>query len=225
MNSMDRPYHSPIRAEQAGLTRRRIIDAAHQAFLDDGYSATTIAGIAGAAGVSAQTIYNTFGTKPALLKGVHDVVLIGDDEPIPMSRRPEVIAMYQLTDPREFLHGYAALGRRLADRIGPLMLAIMAGAAAGDAELAEHLATTDRERLAGTLMVVRRVEELGALRPELTVERARDRIWALNSLEFWELLTRRRRWSGDAYQEWIGDALCEAVLAPARPARNRSRSV
>lgn len=212
MNPKERPYSSPIREEQARLTRRRIIDAAHRAFIDHGYPTTTIAAVARAAGVSAQTIYNAFGSKPALLKAVHDIVLIGDDEPVPMAQRPDVVALYRLTDPRRFLMGYAALGRRVSERIGPLMLAVRAGAAAGDPELAEHQATTDAERLAGTLMVARRVKELGGLRRGLSVELARDRIWTLNSLEVWELLTERRGWSGDAYQKWVGEAMCAAVL-------------
>ena len=74
-------------------------------------------------------------------------------------------------------------------------------------------ATTDQERAAGTLMVVRRVDDLGALAPGVTVERARDRIWTLSSVEFWHLLTNGRGWTGDDYQEWIGEAMCAAVLA------------
>ncbi len=62
-------------AEQARLTQRRIVDAAHRLFVEQGYGPTTMAAAAAAAGVSAQTVYNAFGSKPALLKRVYDIVL------------------------------------------------------------------------------------------------------------------------------------------------------
>lgn len=211
-NSVSRAYSSPVRAEQARHTERRIVDAAHRLFLAQGYGRTTVAGIAREAGVSAQTIYNVFGTKPALLKKVHDLVLVGDDEPIPMAQRPEVIAMYTDEDPARFLRTYATLGRTVNERIGPLLVLAQAGATSGDAELAAYVETTNAEHLAATTMMARRLEELGALRHDLTIDGARDRIWTLMSPAVWHLLTRERGWSGDEYAEWVGEALCDAVL-------------
>ena len=208
-----RSYSSPVRAEQARLTERRITDAAHRLFLTQGYGPTTLAAIAREAGVSAQTIHNVFGTKPALLKKVHDLALVGDDEPIPLAERPEVQAMYAETDPALFLRSYAALGRTVAERVGPLVVLAQAGALGGDAELAAHVETIRGEHLFGTRMVASRVDELGALRPDLTVERASDRVWTLTSPSVWHLLTQERGWSGDEYAEWVGEALCDALLA------------
>ncbi|HET9421768.1 MAG TPA: helix-turn-helix domain-containing protein [Nocardioides sp.] len=202
-----------MRAEQARLTERRITDAAHKLFLAQGYGQTTLAAVAREAGVSTQTIYNVFGTKPALLKKVHDLVLIGDDEPIPLAQRPEVQAMYADEDPARFLRAYAALGRTIAERVGPLIVLAQAGALGGDAELAAHVEIVEGEHLFGTTMAAKRVDELGALRSGLTVEGARDRIWTLTSPSVWHLLVRKRGWSGDEYAEWVGDALCDAVLA------------
>lgn len=212
VNSSDRTYSSPVRAEQAELTKRRITDAAYDLFLDRGYPATTIAQIAKAAGVTAQTVYNTFGSKPALLKRVYDIRLVGDEEPIPFGQRPDVIALYTQEDPAQFLEGYARLGRELMDRLGPLLLVVQAGAQAGDPDLAAHIDTTNGERLIGTGMAANRVQALNALRPGLTVERARDLIWTLNSVEVWHLLTSLRGWSSDEYAEWLGKAMCGAVL-------------
>ena len=74
--------------------------------------------------------------------------------------------MYGLLDATEFLHAYAALGRGLLERVGPLMLQIAAGAAAAEPDLVEHQRVTDGERLFGTGMVVRRVTELGRCNPD-----------------------------------------------------------
>lgn len=215
MNSRKRPYSSPSREEQARATRTAILRAAAELFVDPGYGRASVAAVARRAGVTGQTIYNAFGSKQALLKAAYDVTLAGDDEPMPLARRPDVVAMYQLADPVEFLRAYAALGRRLLERLAPLMVQIAAGAATGDPDLVEHQRVTDGERLVGTAMVVKRVVELGGLAPGLPVDAARDRIWTLNSVEIWHLLTRSRGWSGDDYQDWIGDQMCAAILDPA----------
>lgn len=213
MKSGRRAYTSPTRERQARETRSAVLRAAAALFVTPGYAATSVAAVARHAGVSAQTVYNAFGTKPGLLKAAYDVVLAGDDEPVPLAQRPEVRRLYALDDPVRFLHGYAALGRTVLDRVAPLLLQIAAGAAAGDPDLVEHQRVTDAERLLGTTAVVGKVVDLGALAPGLTPERARDRVWTLNAVHVWHLLTAVRGWSGEEYQEWIGDAMCAAVLA------------
>ena len=212
MNSSKRAYESPTRAQQARATRRAILRAAAELFTEQGYASTSVAAVAAQAQVSAQTVYNVVGSKQALLKAAYDVTLAGDDEPVPLADRPEVRAMYALTDPAELLHAYARLGRQVAERVGPLMLQIAAGAAGGDPDLIEHERVTDAERVTGTGMVVQRVVELAGLAPGLSTDRARDRIWTLNSIQVWDLLTRSRGWSGEAYQAWIGDQMCAAIL-------------
>jgi AcrR family transcriptional regulator len=210
-----RSYTSPLREEQARQTQRRILDAALRLFLDQGYTATTMSGIAAAAGVSVQTVYKAFGTKPALVKRLHDVTLAGDDEPVPMADRPIMRAIREETDPRRSLLLYARVGRVLAERIGPLVRVLTAGAQAGDPDLAAYVRTVNGERLIGTEMEARRLAELGALRAGLSVERARDAIWTLNSIEVWSLLTEERGWSGAEYEQWVGRAMADAVLEPA----------
>ncbi|HVH24824.1 MAG TPA: helix-turn-helix domain-containing protein [Pseudonocardia sp.] len=210
----NRPYTSPARERQAHATRLAILRAATELFVDQGYGPTPISAIAQRAEVSVQTVYNAFGTKPALLKAAYDLTLAGDDAPLPLAERPEVKRLYALPDPVAFLHGYAELGRSLLDRLGPLSLRIAAGAAAGDPDLIDHQRITDEERLVGTMFAARRVRELDALAPDLTIERARDRLWTLNSVQVWHLLTATRGWSSEEYASWIGDAMCAAVLAP-----------
>jgi hypothetical protein len=101
----------------------------------------------------------------------------------------------------------------LLERLAPLLTVILAGARTGEPELVELIATVNAERLQGTLMTARRLDELGALRPDLTVARARDLIWTLNSLEVWDLLVIQRGWTPSAYSAWVGRAMADAVLA------------
>lgn len=207
-----RSYRSPLREEQARQTQRRILDAAYELLLEQGYTATTMAGVAAAAGVSAQTVYKTFGTKPALVKRVYDVTLAGDDEPVPFADRPEARALREETDARRFLLGYAAMGRAMAERLGPLLRVLVAGARAGDPELQAFVDTVNGERLTGATMMVRRLVQLQALRDGVSDEQARDAIWTLNSVEVWSLLTEQRGWSGEEYADWVGRAMADAVL-------------
>jgi AcrR family transcriptional regulator len=212
--SARRRYDASGRERQAALTRQQIALTAVEQFVAQGYATTSVASIAKAAGVSAQTVYNGFGTKVALLKEGYDLVLAGDAEEVPIAERPEVQALYADPDPAAFVRGYARLGRTLFDRLGPLALQIGAGALSGDPDLVALRETTDRERLVGCGMVVDRVVELGGLSPGLDRDIACDRLWTLNSAEVWHLLTGARGWTGEQYEDWIGDAMCAAVLAP-----------
>jgi AcrR family transcriptional regulator len=54
------------RAAATEATRRRIVEVASQAFLDEWYDDVTLRGIADAAGVALQTVVNHFGTKDAV---------------------------------------------------------------------------------------------------------------------------------------------------------------
>ena len=94
------------------------------------------------------------------------------------------------------------------------MRVLPAGARSGEPELQAFVDTIDAERLVGTGTVAARVAELGALREGLSVERARDAIWTLNSVEVWSLLTEQRGWTGEEYEQWVGRAMADAVLAP-----------
>ena len=209
-----RSYVSPVRDEAARATEGRILDAAERLFVEQGYGPTTIASIAGAAGVSKQTVYNSCGSKAELLKRLYDVRLVGDEEPVPFAEREDVRDVGSRSDPRALLDGYGQLAGAILERLGPVMSVVVAGAAAGDPDLRHHLEVADSERLTGAQGWAGKLSSLGALRPGLTVDRARDIIWAINSVQTWDLLVRRRGWSTQDYAAWLGEALAEVLLAP-----------
>ncbi|WP_152538187.1 TetR/AcrR family transcriptional regulator [Williamsia sp. D3] len=73
MTASKRAYRMGARARAAQQTREHILDAATELFSNRDYSEVTIADIAGAAGVSGQTITNHFGSKDNLyLTGVSE---------------------------------------------------------------------------------------------------------------------------------------------------------
>lgn len=207
-----RGYDNSRRAGQARATRRRIVDVARELLLAQGYATTTIAQIATAAGVSSETVQKGFGTKAALAKAVYDVTLVGDDEPVPLRDRPEFAAIAAETDPARKLQRYAAVGRALWERLGPLLDVVMQGAQAGEPDLIAFVATIRRESYVGASGLVDQLAALGALRPGLSVEQARDELWLLIQPEMYRLLVGERRWSLDAVQAWFARTATAALL-------------
>ncbi|MEV4351327.1 TetR/AcrR family transcriptional regulator [Actinoplanes sp. NPDC049596] len=206
-----RPYDNTRRAEQARLTRRRVLDAARELLIERGPSAVTMRDVATHADVSAETVYKTFRTKAALIKDVYDVTLAGDDEPVPMIERPEHQAVFAAGNPKDKLRRYAFVARRISERAGPLLAKLLAGARGGDPTLAAFRETINHERLLGATAIVRHLSETGGLRPGLDPAHAADIVWTLISPELYELLVSDRGWSLDAYEQWLAQSFIDAL--------------
>jgi AcrR family transcriptional regulator len=76
-----------LRAARVLENEERIVRAAYELFVRDGYQATTLTAVADAAGVAHRTVYVRFGTKAALLNRVVDVALVGDLAPVDVVSR------------------------------------------------------------------------------------------------------------------------------------------
>src|SRR5205807_3701510 len=100
-----RRYNSPLRQEQAARTRQRILDAAAELFVRQGYGTTSIRRIAEAAEVAPDTVYATFGTKARLLTAILDIRLAPGGESI--VDRAELQRVREVIDPRQFLRRFA----------------------------------------------------------------------------------------------------------------------
>jgi AcrR family transcriptional regulator len=211
-----RRYHSAVRAEQSRATRQRVLDAARALFTRRGYAGTTVEAIAARAQVSVQTVYNTVGGKAAVLKAVYDVTIAGDADPIPMIERPTGRALLATDDARECLALYARMSREIYERIGPLVPILLTEGAAGDREVRSFIETIENERATGTANIARHVADRFGLRPGLPVEEAADILWTLNSPDVVNRLVRRRRWTLDRFERWLGETMADALLGPPR---------
>lgn len=205
------PYDNQRRHEAARSTRARVIEAARASFIARGFVATTIRQIAKDAGVSQETVYKTFGSKAALLKAVYDVSLVGDDEAIPLSERPEAVAVLDAPDPAAAAAAYAGLAQLISSRVDPL-LRVLLGARDTDPSLAQFAETIDQERRAGSSFWVQHWQQAGWLRDDITTDHAIDTVWALNSPQpRWLLLDHG--WSDDRYTRWLADLIANAIFA------------
>ncbi|KAA9393214.1 TetR/AcrR family transcriptional regulator [Kocuria coralli] len=216
--STPRRYDNTRRAEAARRTRGQILEAAREQFLDTGYHSTTVAALARAAQVSPQTIYNAFGGKAEVLKALYDVLLAGDDEPIPMRERPEIIRVTAQPDRSATLRAYAAAARTFIERTGPLIWMVLAEGAGQDAELRAFLETIDRERRIGNTGVVEHIANRFGLGDGVTVERAVDLVWTLTSPENADRLVRRCGWTPADYERWLAEGLVTGLRILSRPA-------
>jgi AcrR family transcriptional regulator len=208
-----RVYDNTSRAEQARLTRRRVLDAARELLVERGPAAVTMRDVATRAGVSVETVYKTFRTKVALIKDVYDVALAGDDEPVPMIDRPEHQAVFAASTPRDKIARYAFVARRVGERVGPLLAKLLAAARGGDPDLLRFRETINQERTFGAGTFVRHLAETGGLRVDIEPDRARDIVWTLISPEVYELLVVDRGWSPDEYEQWLAQTLTDALAA------------
>src|SRR3954453_5133934 len=65
---------SSRREQQAQQTREEILRAARRLFAERGYTRTSVRDVADAAGVSPQTVYDSIGSKPALVARLNDAI-------------------------------------------------------------------------------------------------------------------------------------------------------
>lgn len=208
-----RTYDASGRREQARRTRAAVLSVARELFLATGYSATTMAAVAAAAQVSPQLVYKTFGNKAGLVKALFDVAIAGDDDPVRMVDREALTRVREEPDPAAKLHLYGAFVATTAPRHVPVQLLVRA-AADTDREAAALWQNLSDERLHG---LARFADHLGpALRPGVTVDDARDLLWAHNSPELWDLLVLQRGWSPEDFGSFLAETLVSALLPPGR---------
>lgn len=200
------------RRDKAELTRRRLIQAAHQEFLDNGFHGATMAAIARRAGVAGQTVYFVFHTKAELISAVIDAAVMGEDSPTVPQEADWWAAMHAAPDAhqvlRQFVRGAGPLLARAA-RISEVMRA----AALTDPEVRTIFERHDHLQLTGYRQVVDLASSKGTLRPELTPEIATDLLLTLCGDSTYTQLTTDRRWTHDQAIEWLADAAPRLLLA------------
>jgi AcrR family transcriptional regulator len=208
-----RSYDSSGRQEQARQTKLAVIRAAQRLFVDQGYGRTTIAEVAAAAGVSAETVYAAFKNKPTLLHRVWDITIGGDDEEVIFHERPEVIAIRNEPDLAKRLMLHARFSTATARRVTPFLRAVQ-GAAGSEPAAAEMLAEINRQRLMGLTVMASEAAKTGQL--AVTEEECRDIVWAFTDGTLWHQLVNERGWTDDRFADWLGRMWVRMLVKPKR---------
>ena len=210
MTEVKRSYDASRRREQARARRLAVVLAARDLFERDGFRPTTIAAIAGRAGVSAESVYKGFGSKAVLAKAVFDLVIAGDDEPVPVAERPAMRAVRDEPDVRRKIVMFVdGLARRQA-RSAKVQILIRDGRHVDDS-LAPIWAKLTGEGLAGMTMLGRHLLDTGQLRDRIELDEVRDVLWNYLAIDTYERLVLTQGWPLERYSRWLAHAITSAI--------------
>jgi AcrR family transcriptional regulator len=194
------------KGEKSRQTRRRILQAAYELFVDQGYGATTLQGIAERAGVAVQTIYFAFGNKPSLLKELVDVTIAGDDEPIPTLQRAWFRDALAADTAEAHLRAHVRGTCDILQRVAPIM-DVLRTAGTQDPSLASMWQQDSDPRLEVQTAAARSLMAKPHASAKLSVEHAADLLFGLLSPQLYLLFVRDRGWTPDRWEQWVYDTL------------------
>ena len=217
-DKVKRPYRSTRRREQAGETRLRILRAAHDLFVSQGYGRTTIVDVASAAGVAVETVYSAFRNKPTLLRQVWYATFRGDEEDIRLLDRPEIRAVLGEPDLATRLRAHAVALIPVFRRITPLLRALQ-GATTSEPAAAAMLAEFDQRRLDAAGHYARAAAATGQL--GVSEQECSDLLAATMEGALWYRLVEERGWSEERFGHLLG-TMWVAALVRSGPIHDRS---
>lgn len=199
-NSVKRSYDSSGRQAKAAETRLRIISAAQELFVRQGYGHTTLTQIADESGVAVETIYAAFRNKATLLRKAWYLAGRGDEQDVTLYARPEMQDILAEPDLRLRNQRYAAFVAAFNRRTAPLA-EMLAGAAASERAARDMLTEWGDRRLD----VATKYAAAAAASGRLAAQEAefRDTIFATIEGTLWRQLVVDREWSDRRYALWL----------------------
>ncbi|MEP6560265.1 MAG: helix-turn-helix domain-containing protein [Nakamurella sp.] len=210
-DTVKRQYRSARRASTAAATRSRIREAAALQFIEKGYVATTMRGVAAAAGIGERTLYDAFPTKASLFSHTLGVATVGDEQPVPVADRPEVVRTQHAGTPAESLTDLIVYSTDLLERAGDLiMVSIQATGADPDMKAAADAGARATHQV--YLTATQALQQRGALRAGVDAQMAADVMFALCSPQSHHVLRRVRGWTATKYRSWLAETLAEQLL-------------
>ncbi|MGQ4487130.1 TetR/AcrR family transcriptional regulator [Streptomyces sp. SAS_281] len=209
---MDDVKRPDKRAERSRRTREKVVEAARELFVAQGYGVTSLQEVADRAGVAVQTVYFVFRNKRTLFKEVVDASIAGDSEPVATMEREwfraacaEPTAVGQL---RAHVHGT----REILGRVAPIM-PLIETAAATDPEIAAQWPDGPDPRYTVQYAAAEALAGKPDTRPDLSTETAADLLFGLLSPQLYLIFVRDRGWSPDRWEDWARAALTSQLCA------------
>jgi AcrR family transcriptional regulator len=200
-----RNYQQRRRAEAAGETRRRILDAVYEQLRGAPAQPINIDQIAQTAEVARSTVYVVFGSRQGLFDSLGEDLLTraGFERMLRQSRQPDARASL-----RDVIHELATMYAAERDVIRALvsMAQLDPGAFSGAIKRLEE------RRAHGMTELARRLADQKQLRRGLDPRAAADALWLLTSFDAFDLLHTGRRLAtrrvADALTEIVEQAVC-----------------
>ena len=203
-----RTQTSPLRREQAALTRARIIEGATAVFELQGYEGARIEDIASKAGVAVPTVYKVFTNKRNLLKASVEAATTGGQAG-EVERQAWFREQFEEPTAEGQLRLIARNSRRMYDRAGQL-LEVVRAAAASDSDIEALWQGINDERRARAHTSARRLASKAKLRT--TGGETALTLWVLSVPELYVLQIHTGGLSPDDYERWLRDLLVAALL-------------
>jgi AcrR family transcriptional regulator len=205
-----RSYNSSRRRERAEASRDAVLMHARQQFLERGFAASTIAGIARSAGVSPEFVYKNFGGKPGLVRAIHRASLLGAGGPPAEERsdRAQAAAASGLA----LVEQLGRLTAEIAPLTAPILLLIRDAAAGGDMDMAALLQEVDTARHERMLHNSRQLAARGFLAPGMDVKHAADIMFTCTAPELHEALVTKCGWTPEEFGAFIARTLAASLL-------------
>jgi AcrR family transcriptional regulator len=203
---MDRVKRPDKRAERSRRTREKVVEAARELFVTQGYGATSLQEVADRAGVAVQTIYFVFHNKRTLFKDVVDASIAGDTEPVATMDREWFRAACAEPTAAGQLRAHVRGTREILGRVAPIM-SLIAAAAATDPEIAAQWPDGPDPRYTVHYAAAEALVGKPDARPGISVDMAADLLFGLLSPELYLIFVRDRGWSPDMWEEWARTTL------------------
>lgn len=203
-----RKYDQALRAESAGQTRRRILDAVGQRLREAPTEPVSLDKVAKIAKVARSTIYTDFGSRA----GLFDAFVADLWERTGLA---DLSAAVRVDDAREHLRaGIAAAGAMMARELATYR--VLHAMDRIDPESAGRaVRQMEDERLGGMEFLARHLADDGVLRDGMTVAQAVDTLWVLTAFESLDLLIAGRGKTVDEAVAILTDIAEQAVCTPA----------
>lgn len=194
------------RDERSRRTREKVVSAALELFVAQGYGATSLQEVADRAGVAVQTVYFVFRNKRTLFKDVVDTAIAGDAEPVATMDRDWFRAACAEPTAAGQLRAHVLGVRDILGRVAPV-IPLIAAAAATDPEIAAQWPAGPDPRYTVQHAAAEALTLKPDARPDVDTARAADLLYGLLSPELYLIFTRDRGWSPDAWEAWARTAL------------------
>jgi AcrR family transcriptional regulator len=206
-----RRYRSELRRQQAEQTRQRIVAAAAESFAAEGYARTTLAKIAAAAGVSAETVQG-HGPKAALMVAAVEYVAFGvsgEESIFNLEFGRRFLNIDNRDDALDYL---VSAQTELHERSASLAQALI-GAAASDPELDRYHSNLFASVAAQHRRVLTVARDRGWLRHDVPFDELVATCVVLLGIDTFLRVTRRDGWTVPRYRRWVRRMLAETIFA------------
>jgi AcrR family transcriptional regulator len=204
---------APTQRQRREATRRKLIVAARELFIRDGYNTTTMAAIAERAGVAVQTVYFVFHTKGELLNSVYDAAVLGEVDPTAPDRTDWYSVATSARAGHDAVRAFVTGCAEILQRVAPLD-SVVATAENAEPSVRRSHEHGEQLRAEGYRAFTASLSERGLLTRAQDLDESTDVLLAFLAPAMYLALTKGRGWSHTRFVDWTIPTLELLLLDP-----------